>query len=98
MDVKQTVQDNVIVRSIKLDVQSYVDALKIATIELVFSDFYSVVFFSKQWTKFDIFFKKSTNNVTEFIYHSKSLVSTYLLSKECKFNLNLNVVMAISKT
>ena len=40
------------------------DALEIATIELVFNDFYSIVFFSKQWTKLGIFFKKSTNNVT----------------------------------
>ena len=40
------------------------DALEIATIELVFNDFYSIVFFSKQWTKLGTFFKKSTNNVT----------------------------------
>ena len=40
-----------------------VDALEIATIELVFNDFYSIAFFSKQWAKLDIFFKKSTNNI-----------------------------------
>ena len=27
-----------------------------------FIDFYFIVFFSKQWSKLDIFFKKSTNN------------------------------------
>ena len=63
MDVKRTVQDNASVKSINLDLQSCVDALEIATIELVFNDFYSIVFFSKQWTKLDIFFKKSTNNI-----------------------------------
>ena len=47
-------------KSINLDVQSYVDVLDIATIALFFNDFYSIVFFSKQWTKLDIFFKKST--------------------------------------
>ena len=61
--VKWTAQDNASVKSINLDLQSYVDVLDIATIELVFNDFYSVVFFSKQWTKLNIFFKKSTNNV-----------------------------------
>ena len=49
MDIKRTVQNNASVKSINLeDVQSYVDALEIATIELVFNDFYSIVFFSKQ--------------------------------------------------
>ena len=62
MDVKRNVQDNGSVKSINLDVQSYIDALEIATIELVFNEFYSIVFFSKQWTKLD-FLKKSTNNV-----------------------------------
>ena len=61
--VKWTAQDNASVKSINLDLQSYVDVLDIATIELVFNDFYSIVFFSKQWTKLNIFFKKSTNNV-----------------------------------
>ena len=61
--VKWTVQDNASVKSINLDVQSYVDALETVTIELVFIDFYSAVFFYKQWSKLDIFFKKSTNNV-----------------------------------
>ena len=42
--------------------EPYIDALEIATIELVFNEFYSIVFFSKQWTKLD-FLKKSTNNV-----------------------------------
>ena len=60
VDVKRTVQDNACVKSINLDVQSYVDVLDIATIALFFNDFYSIVFFSKQWTKLDIFFKKST--------------------------------------
>ena len=63
MNVKRTVQDNASVKGIDLDVQSYVDALEIATIALVFNDFYSIVFFFKQWKKLDIFFKKSTNNV-----------------------------------
>ena len=63
MDVKRTVQDSASVKSINLDVQSYVDVLEIATVELVLSDFYSIVFFFKQWTKLDVFFKKSTNNV-----------------------------------
>ena len=61
--VKWTAQDNASVKSINLDLQSYVDVLDIATVELVFNDFYSIVFFSKQWTKLNIFFKKSTNNV-----------------------------------
>ena len=61
--VKWTAQDNASVKSINLDLQSYVDVLDIATIELVFNDFYSIVSFSKQWTKLNIFFKKSTNNV-----------------------------------
>ena len=39
VDVKRTVQDNASVKSINLDVMSYVDALEIATIELVFNDF-----------------------------------------------------------
>ena len=63
VDVKRTAQDNQAVKGINLDIQSYVDALEIATIELVFNDFYYIVFFSKQWTKLDIFFKKSTNDV-----------------------------------
>ena len=63
MVVKQTVQDNASVKGINLDVQSYVDALEIATIELIFNDFYSIVFFPKQWTKLNTFFKKSTKNV-----------------------------------
>ena len=63
MVVKRTVQDNASIKGINLDVQSYVDALEIATIELVFNDFCSIVFFSKQLTKLDIFFKKSTINV-----------------------------------
>ena len=62
MDVKRNVQDKGSVKSINLDVQSHIDALEIATIELVFNEFYSIVFFSKQWTKLD-FLKKSTNNV-----------------------------------
>ena len=62
MDVKRNVQDKGSVKSINLDVQSHIDALEIATIELVFNEFYSIVFFSKQWTKSD-FLKKSTNNV-----------------------------------
>ena len=62
MDVKRNVQDKGRVKSINLDVQSHIDALEIATIELVFNEFYSIVFFSKQWTKLD-FLKKSTNNV-----------------------------------
>ena len=57
VDVKRTVQDNASIKSINLDVQSYVDALEIATIELAFNNFYSIVFFSKQWTRLDIFFK-----------------------------------------
>ena len=48
VDVKRTVQDNASLKGINLDVQSYVDALEIATNELVFNDFYSIVFFSKQ--------------------------------------------------
>ena len=61
--VKWTVQDNVSVKSINLDVKSYANALEIATIELVFNDFYSIAFIRKQWTKLDIFFKISTNSV-----------------------------------
>ena len=57
MNVKRTVQDNASVKGIDLDVQSYVDALEIATIALVFNDFHSIVFFFKQWKKLDIFFK-----------------------------------------
>ena len=47
-----------------LNVQSFVDALEIATIESVFNDFYSMVFFFKQWTKLNVFFKKATSIVT----------------------------------
>ena len=61
MDVNGNVQDKISVKTI--DVQSYVDALEIARIELVFNDFYSIVFFSKLLTKLDIFFKTSPNNV-----------------------------------
>ena len=43
MDVKRTVQDSAIVKSINLDVQSYVDGLGIATIELV-NNFYCFLF------------------------------------------------------
>ena len=39
MDVKPTVQDEASVKSINLDIQSYADALEIATIEFVFDDF-----------------------------------------------------------
>ena len=56
-------QDNASVKRINLDVQRYVDALEITTIELVFKNSYSIVFFYKQWTKFDILFKKSTNSI-----------------------------------
>ena len=73
VDVKQTVQVNASEKSINLDVQSYVDVVEIATIELVFNDFYSIVFFSKQWTKLDIFFKKSTNNVIWNLFSIQNL-------------------------
>ena len=73
VDEKQTVQVNASEKSINLDVQSYVDVLEIATIELVFNDFYSIVFFSKQWTKLDIFFKKSTNNVIWNLFSIQNL-------------------------
>ena len=63
MDVKRAVQDNPSVKSINLDVHSYIDVLEIATIELVFNEFYSIVFLSKQWSKLNIFFKKSTYNI-----------------------------------
>ena len=66
-------QDNARVKSINLDVQSYVNTLEIATIQLVFNDFYSIVFFSKQWTMLDIFLKKSTNNVLAFKIFSFNL-------------------------
>ena len=39
VDVKPTVQDEASVKSINLDIQSYADALEIATIEFVFDDF-----------------------------------------------------------
>ena len=64
MDVKRTVQDNASVKSMNLNVQSFVDALEIATIESVFNDFYSMVFFFKQWAKLNVFFKKATSIVT----------------------------------
>ena len=56
--VKRTVQDNVGVKSINLDAKSYVDALEIATIELVFKGFWR-----RKLEEVGIFFKKSTNNV-----------------------------------
>ena len=66
VDVKPTVQDDASVKSINLDVQSYADTLEIAKIE-------SIVFFSKQWTKLDIFFKKSTNNVIYNLFSIQNL-------------------------
>ena len=66
VDVKPTVQDDASVKSINLDVQSYADALEIAKIE-------SIVFFSKQWTKLNIFFKKSTNNVIYNLFSIQNL-------------------------
>ena len=73
MDVKQTVQDNASVKGVNLELQSIGNALGIAIIEVVFNNFYSIVFFFKPRTKLDICFQKLTSNIIYNLFNTKSL-------------------------
>ena len=77
MNVKGTVQDNASVKGINLDVQSYADAQEVATIELIFNDFYSMFSFP--------------NNERSWIFSLKNqpitLYRIYLAFKIFSFNL-----------